>query len=236
MRLGLPRRFPPRSLQQLPRKVHQVRLLRPLLLPQQVHLPLSSNQPVGQVRAAGRRQLQLVASSHETLRESAGRGGARVGGREGHVQWRHQETIAQQQSRVQRVAESGETAEIVADDADTEPRPVADASASPAVPGIAAPVVQKLGHGLRLASASTGRRCRSRQDAWLPLLAVRSSLAGQERTGPISWWVFADFPTISCHRRWMQERDSKGNDRFAENFQECDDKNWRNYFSIKRLS
>ena len=110
-----------------------------------------------------------------------------MGGREGHVQRRHQETIAQQQSGVERVAEPGETAEIVANHADTEPRPIADASASPTVPGTAPPVVQKLGHGLRVASASTGRRCRRRQDTWLPVLAVRSPMAGQERTGAFPW-------------------------------------------------
>lgn len=183
--MGLPRRVPSGALQQLPGQVHKVRLLRPLLLAEQVHLPLAQDRPVGQVRAAGRGQLQLVAAPHETVRQPAGRGGARVGGREGDVQRGDKETIAQQ-PELEGVAQPCQAAEILAHRPDAHSRPLAHPSTGAPVPGIAFAAVQKPGHGLRVASASASRRRRRRQDARLSLLPLRSAVAGQEGTGPLS--------------------------------------------------
>lgn len=185
MRVGLPGRVPSGALQQFPRQVHKVRLLRPLLLAEQVHIPLAQDRAVGQVRAAGRGQLQLVAAPHEAVRESAGRGGARVGGREGDVQWGDQETIAQQ-SEFEGVAEPCQAAEIVAHRSDTHARPLAHPSAGAPVPGVTFAAVKEPGDGLRVAPASTGRRRRRGKDARIPLLPVRFAVAGQEGTGPLS--------------------------------------------------
>lgn len=184
MRVGLPGRVPAGPLQQFPRQVHKVRLLRPLLLAEQVHLPLAQDRPLGQVRATGRGQLQLVAAPHEAVRESAGRGGARVGGREGDVQRGDQETIAQQ-PELEGVAEPCQAAEILAHRSDAHARPLPHPSTGAPVPGIASTAVEEPGDGLRVAPASTGRRRRGGKDARIPILPVRFAVAGQEGTGPL---------------------------------------------------
>lgn len=184
VRVGLPGRVPAGPLQQFPRQVHKVRLLRPLLLAEQVHLPLAQDRPLGQVRAAGRGQLQLVAAPHEAVRESAGRGGARVGGREGDVQRGDQETIAQQ-PELEGVAEPCQAAEILAHRSDAHARPLPHPSTGAPVPGIASTAVEEPGDGLRVAPASTGRRRRGGKDARIPILPVRFAVAGQEGTGPL---------------------------------------------------
>ena len=63
-----------------------------------VRVPLAPAGGGREVRAAGRRQLQLVAAPHPAAGRPAGRGGAQLGGRQGHVQRRHaQEDDVQQQ-------------------------------------------------------------------------------------------------------------------------------------------
>ena len=112
LRLGLPRPVRARPLQLLAGQVHQVLLLRHLLLPEQggtrvanvamfsvisesvfvllnklfsasVRVPLAPAGGGREVRAAGRRQLQLVAAPHPAAGRPGGRGGAQLGGRQG---------------------------------------------------------------------------------------------------------------------------------------------------------
>lgn len=98
MRLGLPRLVPAVPVQLVPGQVHPVRRVRSVLLAQQVHIPLAPHRCRGPVRATGRGQLQLVASAHEAQRRPARSRGARVGGRQGHVQRRHAKTGRVQQT------------------------------------------------------------------------------------------------------------------------------------------
>ena len=108
LRLGLPRPVRARPLQLLAGQVHQVLLLRHLLLSEQggtrvamflvsksflvllnklfsasVRVPLAPAGGGREVRAAGRRQLQLVAAPHPAAGRPGGRGGAQLGGRQG---------------------------------------------------------------------------------------------------------------------------------------------------------
>ena len=69
MRLGLPRPVRPVSLQLVKGQVHQVPLLRSLLLPKQVRLPLTPNVRLGQVHPTGRRKLQLMEEAHQGKRK-----------------------------------------------------------------------------------------------------------------------------------------------------------------------
>lgn len=92
VRVGLPRIVLAVPVQLVPGQVHPVRSLRPVLLTQQVHIPLAPHRRRITLRAAGRGQLQLVAPSHEAQRRPAGSRGARVGGRQGHVQRWHAKT------------------------------------------------------------------------------------------------------------------------------------------------
>src|SRR6218665_3405739 len=89
--MGLQRLLSAVEVQQLEGEVYPMRLLRRLLLAQQVHLPLPSD-PRRQVQPPGRRQLQLLASTPQAYRRgSAGRGSAsRLGRCQGHVQRRKQ--------------------------------------------------------------------------------------------------------------------------------------------------
>lgn len=98
MRLGLPRLVPAVPVQLVPGQVHPVRRVRSVLLAQQVHIPLAPHRRRGPVRATGRGQLQLVAQAHEAQRRPARSRGARVGGRQGHVQRRHAKTGRVQQT------------------------------------------------------------------------------------------------------------------------------------------
>lgn len=97
MRLGMLRIVPAVEIQLLEGKMHKVYSVWFVFLPKQVHISLAPLESQRQVRATGRRQLQLLAQAHEAVGQSARRDRPRLGRREGDVQRWHQEEVVDQQ-------------------------------------------------------------------------------------------------------------------------------------------
>lgn len=130
-----------------------------------------------------------MASSHEAIRQSTGRGGARLGRRQGDVQRWHQETSAGQLEQPPGIAESGQTTQIIAEHNRSDSHSDADTGASTraAISGTTPAAVPQPRHGLCVASASTsggGRRGQDTQPVRLP--ALRFTLADQAESRPVS--------------------------------------------------
>lgn len=192
MRLGLSRCIPSGALQQLARQMHKVRLLWLISLAQQIYLSLASHVSQRQVRATGRCQFQLLATSHETVGQSTGRRDARLGGRQGDVQRRHEEALVVVQLQLEgclAVDETSTTAAVAA-----APIGVActtngtthstESTTVPRTSAVAASFVQELGDGLLLASSSTTGG--SHQEHQLPFHTLSNTVARQEQPSVVS--------------------------------------------------
>ena len=85
--MGLPWAIRPLALQFLSSQMYQMSLLRSVLQPQQVCVPLSSPDRQWQVYPTWRGQFQFLEEAYQTVGRPTRGHSLRLGGRQSHVQW-----------------------------------------------------------------------------------------------------------------------------------------------------